>query len=246
MRFFTSSLLAIAALASAVFAAENPISKPDGSVPLVAGEPVTVTWTPTTAGPITLKLRQGPSNDLKDLLVVVGAYANSGTFTWTIPADMPSGDNYAFQISDDKTTDVNYTPLLTIKSDVAPKSSSGSSAATSSTSSGSTSSVATTSKPEITTKPAHNATQSTMVTPTTAASNETMTTTVGSSNGTTTTATGGKNVTKLTTSASGYTSPSSTGSTGGTAAPSSGAVSLVMNSPLALVVCVLGAVMYLN
>lgn len=72
MRFFTSSLLAIAALASAVFAAENPISKPDGSVPLVAGDSVVITWTPTTSGPITLKLRQGPSGDLKDVMTVVG------------------------------------------------------------------------------------------------------------------------------------------------------------------------------
>jgi len=72
MRFFTSSLLAIAALASAVLALENPISKPDKSTPLAAGGSVEITWTPTTSGTITLKLRQGPSNNLNDLLTVVG------------------------------------------------------------------------------------------------------------------------------------------------------------------------------
>ena len=72
MRFFTSSLLAIAALAGAVLAQQNPISKPDKSTSLVAGGSVDITWTPTTPGPITLKLRQGPSDNLQDLLTVVG------------------------------------------------------------------------------------------------------------------------------------------------------------------------------
>lgn len=252
MRFFTSSLLAIAALAGSVFAAENPISKPDGSVPLVAGETVTITWNPTTSGPITLKLRKGPSGDLKDVATVVGGYENSGSFTYTIPKNTPSGTDYAFQISDDKTTDVNYTPLLTITSDVAPSSSSSSSTASGSTSSSTGSSTTssssasgptTTSKPETTSKHGHN--NSTMLTSTTSASNGTTSTTYGSSNGTTTRNGGGSSGPKATSGSSG---PSSTGSSSApsTTAPSSGAVSLVMNSPLALVVCVLGAVMYLN
>ncbi|PWW73748.1 hypothetical protein C7212DRAFT_330315, partial [Tuber magnatum] len=247
MRFFTGSLLAIAALASSVFAAENPISKPDGSAPLVAGESITITWTPTTSGPITLKLRQGPSNDLKDVSVIVAGSENSGSYTFTVPKDTPSGDNYAIQISDDKTTDANYTPLLSIKSDVSGSSSS-SSAATTSTASSTTSSKSdnssssvTTSKAETTSKPARN---STMVTSTTAASNTTMTTS-GSYNSTTTTrSAGGSGGTKPT--SSGSSGPSATQSSSTTTnAPSSGAVALVMNSPLALVVCVLGAVMYL-
>ncbi|KAG0637647.1 Ser-Thr-rich glycosyl-phosphatidyl-inositol-anchored membrane family-domain-containing protein [Tuber brumale] len=245
MRFLTSSLLAIAALATSVFAAENPISKPDGSSPLVAGETVTITWTPTTSGPITLKFRQGPSNDLKDVMTIVAGTDNSGSYSWTVPKDIPSGANYAIQIGDDKTTDVNYTPLLTVSSE-APTSVSSSSAAPSSTSSSSTSSSyasTTTSKAETTHKPAHN---STMITHTTSASNRTISTTSGPSNGTTTRSTGGSSSAKPTSSGSSGPSSSTGSSPPANTAPSSGAVSLVMNSPLALVVCVLGAVMYLN
>ncbi|CUS12643.1 unnamed protein product [Tuber aestivum] len=245
MRFFTSSLLAIATLAGSVFAAGNPISKPDGSAPLVAGESVTITWTPTTPGPITLIFRQGPPTDLKDVSVIVSGADNSGSYTWTVPKGTASGDNYAIQIVDDKTKDDNYTPPLPVKSEVAPSSSSSSSSATSSsTSSGSSSSssaTTTTSKPEMTSKPAHN---STMITSTTSASNATMSTT-GSSNATTTRGSGAGSSSKPTSpggSGASSTGPSSSAPT----APSSGAVALVMNSPLALVVCVLGAVMYLN
>lgn len=72
MRFITSTFFAVAALAGLVMASENPIIYPDGSSKIVAGTPFVITWTPTTAGPITLTLRQGLSDNLNDVKVIVG------------------------------------------------------------------------------------------------------------------------------------------------------------------------------
>lgn len=72
MRFFTSSVLAIATLVASVMAAENPIIKPDGTSTIVAGEPFLITWTPTTPERVTLYLKQGDPNNLSDLGVIAG------------------------------------------------------------------------------------------------------------------------------------------------------------------------------
>lgn len=75
MRFFTAAAaVCVAAFASTVLAAQstqNPISKPDGSESILAGQPCLIKWTPTTKGSIKLTLRQGTSGDLKDLDVIV-------------------------------------------------------------------------------------------------------------------------------------------------------------------------------
>lgn len=73
MRFITSTFFAVAALAGLVMASENPIIYPDGSSKIVAGTPFVITWTPTTIGTtITLTLRQGASDNLDDVKVIVG------------------------------------------------------------------------------------------------------------------------------------------------------------------------------
>ena len=77
MRFFTSAVAVCAAFASTVFAAENPISKPDGSDSIVAGQPCLIKWNPTTSGSVKLTLRQGPSGNLKDLDVIACEFPNT-------------------------------------------------------------------------------------------------------------------------------------------------------------------------
>lgn len=72
MRFFMSSVFAIAAFATSVLAGENPIIHPDSTHPMTAGEPYDITWTPTNNNLIKLTLRKGPSGNLKDILIIVG------------------------------------------------------------------------------------------------------------------------------------------------------------------------------
>lgn len=72
MRFFMSSVFAIAAFATSVLAGENPIIFPDSNHPMTAGEPYAITWTPTNNNLIKLTLRKGPSGNLKDILIIVG------------------------------------------------------------------------------------------------------------------------------------------------------------------------------
>lgn len=71
MRFITSTLFAVAALAGLVMGDENPIIYPDASSKIVAGYPFVITWTPTTPGTVTFTLRQGPSDNLKDVETIV-------------------------------------------------------------------------------------------------------------------------------------------------------------------------------
>lgn len=71
MRFIQTTFFAVAALAGLVMAGENPIIFPDASSMIVAGTPFTITWTPTTPGTLTFTLRQGPSDNLKDIGIIV-------------------------------------------------------------------------------------------------------------------------------------------------------------------------------
>jgi len=67
------SLLSIlGGLAAVALAANpNPFNVPQGFA-LTAGKPTTLTWTPTTPGTVTLRLRQGASNNLEAGTVIQG------------------------------------------------------------------------------------------------------------------------------------------------------------------------------
>lgn len=69
MRLTAFLLVALSALAKAASSLENPITPIDGGG-LVAGKPTTIKWTPTTTGPITLKLRSGPAENLDQGIVI--------------------------------------------------------------------------------------------------------------------------------------------------------------------------------
>ena len=138
---------------------------------------------------------------------------NSGSYEWTPAKDLPAGDNYAIQIVS-KDGEVNYTPLLTIKSD-APKRKSPTSSSM--------------------------APESTLVSKTTTSvgPHQTM-----PSGGTITSYSNSTATTKSST-----VRPSSTGDAKESAVPivpaDSGAISVV-RSPLALVACLVGAIVYFN
>ena len=75
----------------------------------------------TTPGElVSLILRQGPSNNIGVVGTIADSIDNSGSFEWDIPANLPSGNNYAIQIIVGPASNVsnvgpdayNFTPLL--------------------------------------------------------------------------------------------------------------------------------------
>lgn len=226
---FSTVFLSVAAFAAAVLAAENPIIKPDGKEPILAGHAFTIEWKPTTDGTITLTLRQGPSTNLHTLGVIADKVPNSGTYEWTPDASLPSGDNYAIMITS-ANGDVNYTPLLTITGTASKAVSSGHPSKTASKSESATTVSASMTK-------SHSASMTSAPVHSTANHNSTIyTSTRSASNSTTSTTSGSKSSTTLHTGSSSSTP---------TAAPASGAVGMI-RSPLALVGCLVGAIVYLN
>ncbi|KAI9773050.1 MAG: hypothetical protein M1840_008170 [Geoglossum simile] len=89
MRAFTAALFAAAAsLVSAVVTpvgdpSGNPISKPSLGEIVPAGAPYTITWAPTTTGPVTILLLRGPSNNVVPIETLVEHLDNTGTYAWT-------------------------------------------------------------------------------------------------------------------------------------------------------------------
>lgn len=77
MRLTTFLLCALSALANAASLEnrENPLAPIDGV--LAAGKPTTIKWQPTTTGPITLKLRSGPKENLDQGFVIACEFMRS-------------------------------------------------------------------------------------------------------------------------------------------------------------------------
>jgi hypothetical protein len=224
---FSTVLCTVGAFAAAVLAGENPIYHPDGTDMITAGSPYNITWNPTTSGKITLTLRQGESTNL-DTIGVIATVENSGWYLWTPDKDLPSGEDYAIMITSES-GDVNYTPLI-------PITGSTSSSAKASTASKTASKTATKSgdiKVESATKSATLSSTTAIITPyplsnSTSGHNSTMTTSTRASNSSKTSAV-----------------PSSSSEPSSSSTPASGAIAIA-RSPLALVACLVGAIVYLN
>ncbi|KAL2058630.1 hypothetical protein ABVK25_001358 [Lepraria finkii] len=141
-------LSALVCLTAAVAASGSSNQNPpivNGPFMVTAGKPATLTWKPTTPGPVTLTLRSGASSVLKTDRVIASGIDNSGSYTFTLPSGTTRNSDYTIEISDDKTNDTNYTPQFVVESTNTVESitSSASASATStSTASGSTASTA--------------------------------------------------------------------------------------------------------
>ena len=64
--------LALSAFALLAAAADNPFNVPQGGFKFTAGQPTTVTWKPTTSGPVTLKLHKGSDITPESGIVLAG------------------------------------------------------------------------------------------------------------------------------------------------------------------------------
>ncbi|CAI6331510.1 unnamed protein product [Periconia digitata] len=105
MQFF-QIVLSGAALISAAFAVEfNDV--PSSFEP---GKTYTITYSPKDNTPTTIKLRQGDPNNLATLSTITTS-ATGGTFSYTVPRDLPNSPSYALEISQ-AGSDPNYTGLI--------------------------------------------------------------------------------------------------------------------------------------
>jgi len=140
------SLTFLAAALATVVSAQNAFNVPSGGYSLKAGSPTTFTWSPTTSGTVTLQLRYGASSTLSAGTTIASSIANSGSFTWTPPSDIPAGTEYTIEILDDANNNIyNYTPQFSISSSntADPASALASSTGSAAASSGASSAAAT-------------------------------------------------------------------------------------------------------
>ncbi|RHZ63404.1 hypothetical protein CDV55_107127 [Aspergillus turcosus] len=95
MRFIAVALSAFVALASAYTQPDyskppqgNAILTPGLNEQVPVGKPFTITWQPTTEGPISLVLLRGPSTNVVPIATIAEAIPNSGSYVWTPSTDL--------------------------------------------------------------------------------------------------------------------------------------------------------------
>lgn len=119
----------------------NPIYKPGLDEQVPAGQPYTITWTPTTQDTVTLLLLQGPSNNVVPLYPIAESIDNTGTYVWTPSTDLaPGTSGYGIQLICDDTGEYQYSTQFGISN---PNYTGGNSTSASSYSSSTASSNAT-------------------------------------------------------------------------------------------------------
>ncbi|KAF9894235.1 hypothetical protein FE257_007737 [Aspergillus nanangensis] len=115
MRFFYLTFSALVAVASAASRA-NPFNIPVTGYTFEAGKPTTLTWDPTTTGPVSLRLQWGAVTTSDSGSLIAGSIPNSGSFTWTPPANLAAQPDYTIEIiSDSDPSDSNYLPRFTVQ-----------------------------------------------------------------------------------------------------------------------------------
>jgi len=129
MRFYSVCSAVFAVLAGLAAAGQNPITAPGVGVSLNAGDTTEILWTPTAGGKITLKLRYGPTSNLKTGVTIADSILNTGSFFWTIPANIGNGQ-WSIAITDGTDTDANYSPMFSISGGTGTQGSPGSASAT--------------------------------------------------------------------------------------------------------------------
>ncbi|KAG1459385.1 hypothetical protein G6F56_006172 [Rhizopus delemar] len=135
---------AIAAFAVSMVSAQSAVATPHSPTlnqVLTAGQTTTIAWTPVTGVDTisSIDLLSGSATALQPVAgghVASNVQASLGTYSWTVPADLPTGTDYALSFG--TSPNVSYTPYFTIQ---AASSSSGS-AAVSSTSAAASSTAA--------------------------------------------------------------------------------------------------------
>ncbi|GLI80608.1 hypothetical protein PoHVEF18_008963 [Penicillium ochrochloron] len=221
-------------LAAALFAAvvsanskANAFSNPAGGYSFTVGKATTLTWNADSGTTVTLRLQSGEVSTANSGTIIASGIANDGSFTWSVPSNLPYEPDYTIEIIDDQdTSNYNFSPRFTVTGATAV----ATSTSASSTSSTSTTTVSTTS----TTTKTSTSTHSTPTTMTTASS-----TSASSSSAVSTTSQ------STSTSASSTTASSTTGSSTSAAAVPTTNAGVVNRVSGGLLAAVAGAAMLL-
>lgn len=117
---FNKSAIIVAAMALAQLAAAglNAFIEPTTAQVVEAGKPFSITWKPDGGKTVTITLRKGDSKNLDTLEDIARQIANTGKLAWTPAGDLEKGADYALQIKDDESGEINYTGLFSINSNV--------------------------------------------------------------------------------------------------------------------------------
>ncbi|KAI4153681.1 MAG: hypothetical protein LQ340_002164 [Diploschistes diacapsis] len=116
-------LAALVALASAA-SGPNAFNVPPQGYLLHAGQAQTFTWDNLQGSTVTLMLREGPDGNLNQGTVLASGLQNTGTYTWSVPANTVEGNAYTIEIIDEQDpTQTNFTPQFDILSNVLASSS---------------------------------------------------------------------------------------------------------------------------
>ncbi|WEW58887.1 hypothetical protein PRK78_004355 [Emydomyces testavorans] len=131
MKFAAIVLSALVAAASALRQPDynqppkgNPIAHPGLNEQVPAGQAYTISWQPTSPGPVSIRLLRGPSENVKEIGVITASTSNSGSFQWT-PSTSLENDvtHYGLLIVDETTGDYQWSTQFGIKNNVPPQSS---------------------------------------------------------------------------------------------------------------------------
>lgn len=99
----------VAAIVAAVQAVRFDF--PAGGFTPQMGVPITLSWSEAN-GPVTITLKNGASQDLQDVRVIVSS-STASSFVWT-PQNLPA-DSYALEITDGQ--DTNFSPTFSLAGD---------------------------------------------------------------------------------------------------------------------------------
>ncbi|ERF68515.1 hypothetical protein EPUS_05654 [Endocarpon pusillum Z07020] len=112
MRPWVPIVLAFAALVAAQGGNNNVINNPASGIQAEAGQPLTLSWDNPSSGPlsrtVTIKIQTSGDIQPTDGIVVAENIPNTGSATFTIPADVPVGQVYVQIIDDANPTDYNF------------------------------------------------------------------------------------------------------------------------------------------
>ncbi|KAI4177947.1 MAG: hypothetical protein LQ343_000031 [Gyalolechia ehrenbergii] len=127
---FIKSLLIGAAAIVAVIAQSSPIAFTSTPASVQAGRSVVLRWGGGDDNqPVTITLKRGDANNLQTVSLITGS-ATGTSYTWTVPTNLPNGEDYALQINQGL-NDVNYSGRFSLTGGSTASSSTSSSSATS-------------------------------------------------------------------------------------------------------------------
>ncbi|EEH17505.1 hypothetical protein PABG_00068 [Paracoccidioides brasiliensis Pb03] len=104
--------------ALAVAQNNNPFEVPSGGYGFGSGSQVTISWKPTTTGPVNILLQSGENTQPSDGVVLGTDLPNNGMYVFTFPSVSPT-DNYFFRIfptGDPQNS--NFSPRFTVEGPV--------------------------------------------------------------------------------------------------------------------------------